>query len=136
MNAKTVASSLPLGGLNWALITAGLPAQGSAVLAWSREPPWRFLQELSYERIKIGMVSGVRGEMSLVGPRVCLNEAGPGVHLLGTQWVLCAFSSLGFWNPSEPSGGQLVHFPATEVLPHRSRMSDLTSSQAAAGEKD
>lgn len=86
MNVKTVASSLPLGGLSWALITAGLRAQGSAVLAWSREPTWRFSQELSYEKIKIGMVSGVRAgrEVCMLGHE-SVNEAGPGALLLGTH---------------------------------------------------
>ena len=82
VNVKTVASSLPLGGL----ITAGLRAQGSTVLAWSREPTWRFSQELSYEKIKIGMVSGVRAgrEVCLLGHE-SVNEAGPGALLLGTH---------------------------------------------------
>lgn len=53
------------------------------MLAWSREPTWRFSQELSYEKIKIGMVSGVRAgrEVCMLGHE-SVNEAGPGALLL------------------------------------------------------
>lgn len=37
VNVETLTISLPVGGLSWAPVSAGLWAQQSGVLAWSRE---------------------------------------------------------------------------------------------------
>lgn len=105
------------------------------MLAWA-EPTWRFSQELNYEKIKIGMVSGVRGERGLL--------VRPTRSVLMKQAQECfSWAHTEFFVPSAASGSGIPWGPleiswftfSDRVLPHHSGFSDLTSSQEAAGDK-